>query len=75
MRRGNNTDIWIDQDQREDFAVAWLRPVVQLKRVNAVLQRVRKSEQPAFFADNIAHDLALCVVLAAEYLFEPGSVV
>lgn len=62
----------VNEEKREDFAVAGFCRVSELERSDAVLEDVRPGEQAAFFADDVSDFLdARALVLDAEDFAEP----
>ena len=71
-----DVDVWIDQEKREDFAVAGFSRVSKAEGGNAVLEDVGPGDQTAFFADHVSHILDACALVgAAEDIAQPFEVV
>lgn len=76
VRRRDDPDVRIDQEQREELPVPRSRPVREREGLDPVLQDVREGEQTALRAGDAADGLeARAVLVAAEDGGQPGGVV
>ena len=48
IRKADDLDIRINQEERENFPVAWLRSIFKLERLNLMLENVGEGQQSAF---------------------------
>jgi len=72
MSGADDLDIRIDQEERQDFPVAWLRPIFELERLNLMLQNVGEGQQSAFarvYDPNVLERWS--VLVTPEYVSEP----
>lgn len=75
IRRRRDLDVWVDEEEREDLAVAGFRRVGEAEGADAVLEDVGEGEEAAFGGEDVADVLdAGALVFAAEDVGEPFEV-
>lgn len=57
---GRDSDIWINQEESQDLAMARLSRIGKLERLHAVLQDIRKDEKTVFAGQDLSNDLHRC---------------